>query len=196
MQRWGTERVYQDLRGELGLDHYEGRRFPGWHHHVSVALCCFAFIAAVRMRHFPPGPRAGTRPRAVRHGLSVTSTTASSPPVCSSHVPLPPGCLAALLATALAPASNPIDPFRSHSFARRAPDAVVLDPLDDGKPPKDKTSAKKAAPARKAPARKAPARKASGKAPDRKAAPLSKAPARKASGKAPARRNRRNQVSS
>ncbi|ATB42217.1 transposase [Cystobacter fuscus] len=54
MQRWRTERVYEDLKGELGLDHYEGRRFPGWHHHVSVALCCYAFIIAERMRHFPP----------------------------------------------------------------------------------------------------------------------------------------------
>jgi SRSO17 transposase len=54
MQRWRTERVYEDLKGELGLDHYEGRRFPGWHHHVSVALCCYAFIVAERARHFPP----------------------------------------------------------------------------------------------------------------------------------------------
>lgn len=54
MQRWRTERVYEDLKGELGLDHYEGRRFPGWHHHVSVALCCYAFIIAERVRRFPP----------------------------------------------------------------------------------------------------------------------------------------------
>ena len=54
MQRWRTERVYQDLKGELGLDHFEGRRFPGWHHHVSVALCCYAFIIAERVRRFPP----------------------------------------------------------------------------------------------------------------------------------------------
>lgn len=57
MQRWRTERVYEDLKGELGLDHFEGRRFPGWHHHVSVALCCYAFIIAERVRHFPPSPR-------------------------------------------------------------------------------------------------------------------------------------------
>jgi SRSO17 transposase len=57
MQRWRTERVYEDLKGELGLDHYEGRRFPGWHHHVSVALCCYAFIVAERVRHFPPSAR-------------------------------------------------------------------------------------------------------------------------------------------
>ena len=54
MQRWRTERAYQDLKGELGLDHYEGRRFPGWHHHVSVVLCCYAFVVAERARHFPP----------------------------------------------------------------------------------------------------------------------------------------------
>ncbi len=53
-QRWRTERVYQDLKGELGFDHFEGRRYPGWHHHISVALCCFAFIAAERVRRFPP----------------------------------------------------------------------------------------------------------------------------------------------
>jgi SRSO17 transposase len=54
MQRWRTERAYQDLKGELGLDHYEGRRYPGWHHHISVVLCCYAFIVAERARHFPP----------------------------------------------------------------------------------------------------------------------------------------------
>lgn len=53
MQRWRTERIYEDLKGELGLDHYEGRRFRGWHHHISVALCCFAFVVAERNRVFP-----------------------------------------------------------------------------------------------------------------------------------------------
>ncbi|HEX6795669.1 MAG TPA: IS701 family transposase [Casimicrobiaceae bacterium] len=54
MQRWRTERVYEDLKGELGLDHYEGRRFPGWNHHVSVVLACNAFVVAERARRFPP----------------------------------------------------------------------------------------------------------------------------------------------
>jgi SRSO17 transposase len=53
-ERWRTERMYEDLKGELGLDHFEGRSFPGWHHHVSVVLCCFAFIVAERSRSFPP----------------------------------------------------------------------------------------------------------------------------------------------
>lgn len=54
MQRWRIEHTYQDLKDELGLDHYEGRRFPGWHHHVSVVLCCYAFVIAERVRHSPP----------------------------------------------------------------------------------------------------------------------------------------------
>jgi SRSO17 transposase len=59
-ERWRNERVYEDLKGELGLDHFEGRRFRGWHHHVSVALCCYAFIVAEQARSFPPsGVRAG-----------------------------------------------------------------------------------------------------------------------------------------
>jgi len=56
-ERWRTERAYQDLKGELGLDHFEGRSFGGWHHHVSVVLCCYAFLVAERVRHFPPSSR-------------------------------------------------------------------------------------------------------------------------------------------
>lgn len=59
-ERWRTERMYEDLKGELGLDHFEGRSFPGWHHHVSVVLCCYAFVVAERSRSFPPSP-SGTR---------------------------------------------------------------------------------------------------------------------------------------
>ena len=53
-QRWRTERAYQDMKGELGLDHFEGRRYRGWHHHVSAVLSSYAFILAEHARHFPP----------------------------------------------------------------------------------------------------------------------------------------------
>src|SRR5262249_43526350 len=43
-ERWRTERVYEEMKGELGLDHFEGRSFAGWHHHISVVLSCFAFV--------------------------------------------------------------------------------------------------------------------------------------------------------
>lgn len=56
-ERYRTERLYEDLKGELGLDHYEGRRFPGWQHHISAVLCCYAFVVGERARRFPPSAR-------------------------------------------------------------------------------------------------------------------------------------------
>jgi SRSO17 transposase len=53
-ERWRTERAYEELKGELGLDHFEGRSYPGWNHHVSVVLCCYAFVVAERVRAFSP----------------------------------------------------------------------------------------------------------------------------------------------
>jgi SRSO17 transposase len=62
-ERWRTERVYEDLKGEVGLDHFEGRRYRGWHHHVSVALCCYAFVVAEQARSFPPSAQRPSRSR-------------------------------------------------------------------------------------------------------------------------------------
>jgi SRSO17 transposase len=56
-ERYRTEQAYEELKGELGLDHFEGRSFTGWHHHVSVALCSYAFLVAERSRAFPPSAR-------------------------------------------------------------------------------------------------------------------------------------------
>jgi SRSO17 transposase len=62
-QRWRIERTYEDLKGELGLDHFEGRSYPGWQHHVSCVLACAAFVVAERARRFSPSQR---RPQADR----------------------------------------------------------------------------------------------------------------------------------
>jgi SRSO17 transposase len=53
-ERYRTEQAYEEMKGELGLDHFEGRRFRGWHHHLSVVLCCYAFVVAERARSFFP----------------------------------------------------------------------------------------------------------------------------------------------
>lgn len=53
-ERYRTERTYEDLKGELGLDHFEGRSYAGWHHHVSCVLACNAFIQSERLRRAPP----------------------------------------------------------------------------------------------------------------------------------------------
>jgi SRSO17 transposase len=65
--RWRIERSYQDLKGELGLDHYEGRSFLGWHHHVSVVLACYAFLVAELERSSPPSARKTRRARSLAH---------------------------------------------------------------------------------------------------------------------------------
>jgi SRSO17 transposase len=53
-ERWRIERSYEDVKGELGFDHYEGRSFVGWHHHVTTVLVCYAFLVAETVRSFPP----------------------------------------------------------------------------------------------------------------------------------------------
>jgi SRSO17 transposase len=80
-QRWRTERVYEDAKGELGLDHYEGRSFRGWNHHVSMVLVCFAFIVAERSKAFPPSAtKAATRKALHRHdGADGSSPGATLP---------------------------------------------------------------------------------------------------------------------
>ncbi|MCG8672844.1 MAG: IS701 family transposase [Pseudomonadales bacterium] len=65
-ERWRIERMYEDMKGELGLDHFEGRSLPGWHHHVSVVMCCYAFVVAERVRAFPPSAAATRSNRTVR----------------------------------------------------------------------------------------------------------------------------------
>jgi SRSO17 transposase len=53
-QRWAIEQHYQDLKTELGLDHFEGRTYPGWQHHMVISAVAYAFVQRERMR-----PRAG-----------------------------------------------------------------------------------------------------------------------------------------
>ena len=42
--RWWIEQGYQQLKDELGLDHYEGRSWQGWHHHVTMTMLAFGFL--------------------------------------------------------------------------------------------------------------------------------------------------------
>ncbi len=42
--RWWVEQNYQQLKDNLGLDHFEGRSFNGWHHHVTLTMIAFAFL--------------------------------------------------------------------------------------------------------------------------------------------------------
>ena len=42
--RWWIEQGYQQLKDELGLDHYEGRTWQGWHHHVTLTMFAFGYL--------------------------------------------------------------------------------------------------------------------------------------------------------
>jgi len=53
-ERYRTEQVYRECKQELGLDRFEGRKWRGFEHHVTVVLCCYAFLIAEREGAFPP----------------------------------------------------------------------------------------------------------------------------------------------
>ncbi|MGZ4388637.1 MAG: IS701 family transposase [Gaiellaceae bacterium] len=48
--RWTIELDYRQLKGELGLDHYEGRSYAGFHHHTALVTCAHAFLTEERLR--------------------------------------------------------------------------------------------------------------------------------------------------
>jgi SRSO17 transposase len=54
-QRWAIEQQYQELKSELGLDHFEGRSYPGWEHHVVLTAVAHAYIQRERMRRGAAG---------------------------------------------------------------------------------------------------------------------------------------------
>ena len=54
--RWRIERDYQELKQELGLDHYEGRGWRGFHHHATLCIAAYGFLVRERSL-FPPQVR-------------------------------------------------------------------------------------------------------------------------------------------
>jgi SRSO17 transposase len=48
--RWRIEQDYRELKEELGLDHFEGRHWLGWHHHVTMVSMAFAFLRTEQAR--------------------------------------------------------------------------------------------------------------------------------------------------
>jgi SRSO17 transposase len=54
--RWTIELDYRQLKGELGLDHYEGRSYLGFHHHTALVTCAHAFLTEERLCPRVPRP--------------------------------------------------------------------------------------------------------------------------------------------
>ena len=55
--RWRIERDYQELKQELGLGHYEGRGWRGFHHHATLCIAAYGFLLSERMAIPPSGAR-------------------------------------------------------------------------------------------------------------------------------------------
>jgi SRSO17 transposase len=54
--RWKMELDYKQLKGDLGLDHYEGRSWLGWHHHTALVTAAHGFLTLERLNPFRPRP--------------------------------------------------------------------------------------------------------------------------------------------
>lgn len=67
--RWRIERDFQELKDEFGLDHFEGRGWRGFHHHGTLCIAAYAFLAAERARFSPPEPLAFLRPARLPKGF-------------------------------------------------------------------------------------------------------------------------------
>jgi SRSO17 transposase len=93
--RWRIERDYRELKQELGLGHFEGRGWRGFHHHASLCIAAYGFLISERERippsaaacrqncQEPPVPR-GSRPR-----TAADPTRATCPGLDRHHPPSP-----------------------------------------------------------------------------------------------------------
>lgn len=106
--RWPVETALEEGKGETGMDHYETRSWPGWHHHMTHSALAHLFLMRLRLRwqkksrtHHgasPPAHRTGHR----RRSVSVTQ--------CVSHLALPAmpqSCRLSLSPQAQAEAASP-----------------------------------------------------------------------------------------
>src|SRR3954451_9301054 len=82
--RWICEQMHQQLKEELGLDHFEGRSWRGLHHHVLLCQLAFAFLQHLRLggkkRRSPARARAATRAEPARHPAAHPGRAHPRPP--------------------------------------------------------------------------------------------------------------------
>ena len=64
--RWRIERDYQELKQEIGLGHFEGRGWRGFHHHATLCIAAYGFLISERETIPPSGPRSAADPKAPR----------------------------------------------------------------------------------------------------------------------------------
>ena len=91
--RWRIERDYQDLKQEVGLDHFEGRSWRGFHHHPSLSSAAYGFLISERATIPPSGPRSSGRgaqaalPEGYRPRGAADPTRTAHPQLNRHHAP-------------------------------------------------------------------------------------------------------------
>jgi SRSO17 transposase len=79
-ERWKVEQGYQQLKEELGLDHFEGRSWRGLHHHIALTFMAFDFLQLIRftskknsaLRFLQPAPVSMTSPKSWSANAAAT----------------------------------------------------------------------------------------------------------------------------
>ena len=115
--RWRIERDYLDLKQEVGLGHYEGRGWRGFHHHASLCIAAYGFLVSEKTTIPPSGPAgawrgprpgvpAGYRPRGAAVALATPRAELDRYPTHPSRTHLRPCAAAMSLLRAYAPAST------------------------------------------------------------------------------------------
>ena len=109
--RWSIESLFEQAKGEVGLDHYEVRSWVGWHRHVTLAMLALAYLAAVRKAAAggcrPCEPRCrplaahGARGQApaLAVGVDAPAQTRCRPALVSVAPPTPAACTSRSLAS-------------------------------------------------------------------------------------------------
>ena len=93
--RWRIERDYQELKQEVGLGHFEGRRWRGFHHHATLCIATYGFLISER-ETIPPSGLAATRrfeelalPASYRSRRATAATRTPRPEFDRHHAPTP-----------------------------------------------------------------------------------------------------------
>jgi SRSO17 transposase len=48
-RRWAIEQCFEECKGEVGMDHYEVRKYPGWHHHMLMSMLAHFFLWRLKL---------------------------------------------------------------------------------------------------------------------------------------------------
>ena len=90
--RWRIERDYRELKQEVGLGHYEGRNWRGFHHHASLCIAAYGFLMLERLAGFKKNAARLQAP-AIPEGFHPrgAGADAAAHPVVDRYRALPPG---------------------------------------------------------------------------------------------------------